>query len=70
MLYDLNIAWSPASSAAELERTLRFSKTLGYDVVALNHTISTPLPARITNPMPRFPPPPGNNATGNNSNNN
>ena len=57
MLYDLNIAWSPSTSSAELERTLRFSKTLGYDVVALNHTIVPPVPSQITNPLPRFPPP-------------
>ena len=56
MLYDLNIAWSPSTSSAELERTLRFSKTLGYDVVALNHTIVPPVPSQITNPLPRFPP--------------
>ena len=56
MLYDLNIAWSPSASPAELERTLRFSKTLGYDVVALNHTIVPPVPSQITNPLPRFPP--------------
>ncbi|KAG7293255.1 hypothetical protein NEMBOFW57_003301 [Staphylotrichum longicolle] len=32
MLYDLNIAWSPGTPPAELERTLKFAKNLGYDV--------------------------------------
>ncbi|KAI8955596.1 RNase P subunit p30-domain-containing protein [Xylaria longipes] len=54
MLYDLNIAWSPHTSAADLERTLRFSASLGYDVVALNHTIGAPVPPQITNPLPKF----------------
>ncbi|KAI1191512.1 RNase P subunit p30 [Nemania serpens] len=54
MLYDLNIAWSPQTSAADLERTLRFSASLGYDVVALNHTIGAPVPPQITNPLPKF----------------
>ncbi|AEO70164.1 d709f683-cc1b-4049-9c79-e32d8e28d6ca [Thermothielavioides terrestris] len=60
MLYDLNIAWSPGTPAAELERTLRFAKTLGYDVVALNHIISGPIPTLpnpITNPIPQLTPP-------------
>ncbi|KAF2972438.1 hypothetical protein GQX73_g1177 [Xylaria multiplex] len=48
MLYDLNIAWSPHTTAAELDRTLRFSASLGYNVVAVNHTIGTPIPANIT----------------------
>ncbi|KAI0601447.1 RNase P subunit p30-domain-containing protein [Biscogniauxia sp. FL1348] len=54
MLYDLNIAWSPTTSADDLTRTLRFSASLGYDVVALNHTISPPIPPQITNPIPEF----------------
>ncbi|KAI5865870.1 RNase P subunit p30-domain-containing protein [Durotheca rogersii] len=58
MLYDLNIAWSPGTRAAELERTLRFSAELGYDVVALNHAVDAPLAANLTNPLPRFPPAP------------
>ncbi|KAI1491763.1 RNase P subunit p30-domain-containing protein [Biscogniauxia mediterranea] len=56
MLYDLNIAWSPTTSADDLTRTLRFSASLGYDVVALNHTISPPIPPQVTNPIPEFPP--------------
>ncbi|KAK3904747.1 RNase P subunit p30-domain-containing protein [Staphylotrichum tortipilum] len=60
MLYDLNIAWSPGTPAAELERTLKFAKNLGYDVVALNHIITTPIPTQpnpITNPIPLLTPP-------------
>ncbi|KAI1455895.1 PHP domain-like protein [Annulohypoxylon moriforme] len=57
MLYDLNIAWSPSTSTAELERTLRFSSQLGYNVVALNHTLDAPLPSQLTNPLPKFSPP-------------
>ena len=59
MLYDLNIAWSPSSPAAELERTLNFAKYLGYDVVALNHSVSAPIPttpAAIPNPIPQINP--------------
>ncbi|KAH8163619.1 hypothetical protein CIB48_g4637 [Xylaria polymorpha] len=54
MLYDLNIAWSPHTGVADLERTLRFSASLGYNVVALNHTIGAPVPPQITNPLPKF----------------
>ncbi|KAF3006182.1 hypothetical protein E8E14_009245 [Neopestalotiopsis sp. 37M] len=54
MLYDLNLAWSPSTSAAELMRTLKFSANLGYNVVALNHTLSLPVPGQITNPLPKF----------------
>ncbi len=70
MLYDLNIAWSPGTPAAELERTLKFAKNLGYDVVALNHIISGPIPTQptpITNPIPQLTPPhtsyPGSTST-------
>src|SRR5690242_6289775 len=59
MLYDLNIAWSPTTPPAELDRTLSFAKTLGYDVVALNHTIQGPIPtAALTNPIPELTPSP------------
>ncbi|KAI0975339.1 RNase P subunit p30-domain-containing protein [Xylaria arbuscula] len=57
MLYDLNIAWSPHTNQAELERTLRFSASLGYDVVALNHTLGAPIPPNITNAIPKYEPP-------------
>ncbi|KAI0881515.1 PHP domain-like protein [Annulohypoxylon maeteangense] len=56
MLYDLNIAWSTTTSASDLERTLRFSSQLGYNVVALNHTLDAPLPSHLTNPLPKFSP--------------
>ncbi|CAP59996.1 uncharacterized protein PODANS_1_3180 [Podospora anserina S mat+] len=56
MLYDLNIAWSPGLSPSDLQNTLRLSKTLGYDVVALNNTITGSQipnsPSPITNPIP------------------
>ncbi|KAI1632099.1 RNase P subunit p30-domain-containing protein [Biscogniauxia mediterranea] len=68
MLYDLNIAWSPTTSADDLTRTLRFSASLGYDVVALNHTISPPIPPQVTNPIPEFPPSSSSSSTDNNKN--
>lgn len=52
MLYDLNIAWSPSTSSAQLQRTLKFASSLGYDVVALNHTVSAPIPSQVINPIP------------------
>ncbi|KAI1090355.1 PHP domain-like protein [Rostrohypoxylon terebratum] len=55
MLYDLNITWSPSTNAADLERTLRFSSQLGYNVVALNHTLDAPLSSQLTNPIPKIP---------------
>ncbi|KAK4042240.1 RNase P subunit p30-domain-containing protein [Parachaetomium inaequale] len=60
MLYDLNIVWSPGTPAADLERTLKFAKNLGYDVVALNHIIAGPIPTQptpIPNPIPQLTPP-------------
>ncbi|KAH7375890.1 RNase P subunit p30 [Plectosphaerella cucumerina] len=54
MLYDLNIPWAPSLDRADLEQTLAFSASLGYNVVALNHTISPPIPPQITNPLPKF----------------
>ncbi|ORY57186.1 RNase P subunit p30 [Pseudomassariella vexata] len=62
MLYDLNIAWSSSTSAAELSRTLKFSTSLGYNVVALNHTINPPFPAQTVNPLPNPPPTPASKA--------
>ncbi|KAK0746396.1 RNase P subunit p30-domain-containing protein [Schizothecium vesticola] len=60
MLYDLNIAWSPSTPAADLDRTLRFAKNLGYDVVALNHALTGAIPnapSPIANPIPHLNPP-------------
>lgn len=61
MLYDLNIAWSPSLPPSDLDRTLRFAKSLGYDVVALNHPITASIPnapSPITSPIPALPPSP------------
>ncbi|KAK1984037.1 RNase P subunit p30-domain-containing protein, partial [Colletotrichum cereale] len=55
MLYDLNIPWSPTTAPADLSRTISFASSLGYTVLALNHTITPPIPSQITNPLPRFP---------------
>ncbi|KAL1879343.1 hypothetical protein VTK73DRAFT_7180 [Phialemonium thermophilum] len=54
MLYDLNLFWSPSTSVTQLERTLKFAASLGYDVVALNHTVSAPIPSHIANPIPQI----------------
>lgn len=52
MIYDLSIAWTPATRPDDLQRTLRFSKELGYHVVALNHIYDGPVPAAPRNPLP------------------
>lgn len=59
MFYDLNVPWS--TDHAELQRTLSFLAELGYNVVALNHTITgkiqaTP-PCAIPDPLPFATPP-------------
>ena len=51
MLYDLNIAWSPSKEPLELQRTISFLSSLGYDTIALNHHISS-VPSQIVNPIP------------------
>ncbi|KAF5665516.1 ribonuclease p mrp subunit rpp1 [Fusarium heterosporum] len=58
MLYDLNIAWSPATTQDQLLQTLTLSSSLGYSTVALNHTLTLPLPANLTAPFPTLPPSP------------
>ena len=45
MFYDLNVPWSPNDT--QLPRTMAFLHELGYNVVALNHSISGKLPAQI-----------------------
>ncbi|KAI6254586.1 hypothetical protein MCOR29_008592 [Pyricularia oryzae] len=56
MIYDLNINWAPSTTASALEVTLRQAAILGYDVVAINHTINKlPIPSPITNPLPLVP---------------
>lgn len=54
MLYDLNIPWTPQTSQTDIERTLCFSQSLGYNVVALNHTINPPVLATVTNAIPQL----------------
>ncbi|KAK7962209.1 PHP domain-like protein [Apiospora aurea] len=54
MLYDLNIAWSPSTTQSELTQTLKFSASLGYNAVAINHLIEN-VPPQPKNPLPRFP---------------
>lgn len=46
MFYDLNVPWS-SSNASQTPRTLAFLNELGYNVVALNHSISGKLPADL-----------------------
>ncbi|KFA55008.1 hypothetical protein S40293_02342 [Stachybotrys chartarum IBT 40293] len=57
MLYDLNIAWSPSTPASTLLATLAQASALGYDTVALNHTLTLPFPAAPTSPFPPLPRP-------------
>ncbi|KAI1815540.1 RNase P subunit p30 [Poronia punctata] len=54
MIYDLNILWSPQTSAPDLQRTLRFASSLGYGAVALNYVLGAPIPPQVTNPIPDF----------------
>ncbi|KAM0335303.1 hypothetical protein ACHAQA_000348 [Verticillium albo-atrum] len=58
MLYDLNIPWSPSTTIQDLENTIALSATLGYNVIALNHTVTVPIPSTITNPLPKLDAPP------------
>ncbi|KAM4058067.1 RNase P subunit p30 domain-containing protein [Hirsutella rhossiliensis] len=52
MLYDLNLAWSPAAPPDRLLQALSLSASLGYATVALNHTLELPLPAKPVSPFP------------------
>ncbi|KAF1989648.1 PHP domain-like protein [Aulographum hederae CBS 113979] len=59
MFYDLNVLWSPKDN--DLPRTLAFLDELGYNVVALTHTLSGKPPADLSCPIPTtlpFPVPP------------
>ncbi|SMQ50797.1 unnamed protein product [Zymoseptoria tritici ST99CH_1A5] len=58
MFYDLNIPWSPTDQ--NLNKTLAFSQELGYNVVALNHTMSGKLPNDLTCAIPPLANPPPN----------
>jgi ribonuclease P/MRP protein subunit RPP1 len=51
MLYDLNVPWTPTQPPAELERTINFLSSLGYNTLAINHSLSV-LPAQLSNPIP------------------
>ncbi|KAH6608967.1 hypothetical protein Trco_002313 [Trichoderma cornu-damae] len=55
MLYDLNIAWSPATPPDRLLQTLTTAAALGFTTVALNHTLELPFPANPTTPFPPLP---------------
>ncbi|KAL7821890.1 PHP domain-like protein [Trichoderma gracile] len=54
-LYDLNIAWSPATPTDRLLQTLTTAHSFGYTTVALNHTLELPFPANPTAPFPSLP---------------
>ncbi|PKS09879.1 hypothetical protein jhhlp_004502 [Lomentospora prolificans] len=54
-MFDLNISWSPSTTPQALDSMLRYSSQLGYKTVALNHIVSTPIPAQIKNPLPHIP---------------
>ncbi|KAF8846888.1 PHP domain-like protein, partial [Acephala macrosclerotiorum] len=56
MLYDLNVPWSPNQDPAQLQRTISFLSEVGYSALALNHTLTNPLPAQVTNPIPTIIP--------------
>ncbi|KAG0651431.1 putative ribonuclease P subunit 3 [Hyphodiscus hymeniophilus] len=56
MLYDLNVPWSPTTPSTDLQRTVSFLSSLGYQTLALNHLITGHLPPQITNPIPSEPP--------------
>lgn len=52
MLYDLNLAWSPATSRDQLLQLLTMSASLGYGTVALNHALTSAPPADHVSPIP------------------
>lgn len=56
MLYDLNIAWSPSTTPEQLVSILSLASTFGYTTIALNHTLTPPLPSNPTAPFPSLPP--------------
>ena len=55
MLYDLNVPWTPAAPPAELSRTLSFLSSLGYNTLALNHTLIGLVPSKIISPLTPLP---------------
>ncbi|KAL2063370.1 hypothetical protein VTL71DRAFT_5175 [Oculimacula yallundae] len=56
MVYDLNIPWLPTQNPQELQRTISFLSSLGYDTLALNYTHSGPLPSQISSQIPTTQP--------------
>ncbi|KAF2650203.1 hypothetical protein K491DRAFT_145749 [Lophiostoma macrostomum CBS 122681] len=52
MFYDLNVPWT--ENHRELQRTIAFLDELGYDVVALTHSLSGKLPADLVSPLALF----------------
>lgn len=56
MLYDLNVAWSPATTQEKLLQTLYTAYSLGYSTVALNHSLELPVQATPVSPFPTLPP--------------
>ncbi|KAL9602146.1 MAG: hypothetical protein Q9219_002010 [cf. Caloplaca sp. 3 TL-2023] len=50
MFYDLNVPYT--SNHAELQRTLAFLAELGYNTIALSHSITGKLPTDLTSPIP------------------
>ncbi|KAI9680164.1 MAG: hypothetical protein M1829_001401 [Trizodia sp. TS-e1964] len=55
MFCDLNIPWAP-NDGPELQQTLSFLDELGYNVLALTHTLSGKLPADLRCPIPIIQP--------------
>lgn len=45
MFYDLNVPWSATDTT--IPRTLNFLHELGYNVVALNHSMAGKLPNEL-----------------------
>ncbi|KAF2013512.1 PHP domain-like protein [Aaosphaeria arxii CBS 175.79] len=50
MYYDLNVPWT--DNQREMQRAIAFLDELGYDVVALTHTLSGKIPSDHTSPIP------------------
>lgn len=60
MYYDLNVPWTPTTKDAELQRKIAFLAELGYNVLALTHTLipdpkTSVLPKDLTCPIPSTP---------------
>lgn len=53
MFYDLNVSWKPdLAEYQNLQNTIIFLAELGYNVIALNHTLTGKLPADLSCPIP------------------